>query len=276
MNVIRVHVTRLCVELSSDAELGQRRAAAVDKLIDLELAIILHTYNEDIMAQLRRRERLATFGQMTSTIAHELRNPLGVIESSAFLLGRRMGEDAAANGHVEKIRSQVARSNRIIKNMLDIVRDTPPSRVAMASRELAERAMSAVRDDRGIELQLRADDPLPDVFVDPDQIQQVLLNLLTNAVEAAGTQGSVRLRVARREAHVEFVVSDTGEGIAPELGSRLFEPLVTTKSTGVGLGLALCRKVVAAHDGAVLELATSRDVRDLPGANFSLRLPALA
>lgn len=275
MNVIRVHLNRLCGELTPDTSLAEQRVAAIDKLVDLELAIIFLTYNAAMTDQLRRGERLATFGQITSTIAHELRNPLGVIDTSAFLLQRRVGEDPATLGHIEKIRAQVARSNRIITSLLDIVRDKPPSQRRMAAAQLAERAAAGLRDDRGVELELHTESALPDVSVDPEQLQQVLLNLLANASDAAGPDGSVRLRVGRREQHVEFVVSDSGAGIDPNLSGRLFEPLVTTKSTGVGLGLALCRKVVAAHAGAVLELATTRDPQDLPGANFSLRLLAL-
>jgi signal transduction histidine kinase len=272
MNGIRVHLNKLCGALSTDADLAARRIAAVDKLIDLELAIILRTYSEDMIDQLRKRERLATFGQMTSSIAHELRNPLGVIDSSAFLLRRRVGDDPATLGHVDKIRTQVSRSNRIITNLLNIVRDKPPSRLRVPASQVAERAVAGLRDERGADAELQMEAAMPDVSIDAEQMQQVLSNLLINAADAAGPDGKVRLRVGRRERHVEFVVSDSGAGIDPSLGGRLFEPLVTTKATGVGLGLALCRKVVAAHPGAVIELATTRDPRDLPGANFSLRL----
>jgi signal transduction histidine kinase len=207
---------------------------------------------------------------MTSAIGHELRNPLGVIESSAFLLRRRVGDDPASARHIDKIQAQVARSSRIITSMLDIVRDRPPVRVTIAPRKLAQVAASALQDARGAVVQVELGDDLPDVLVDPEQIGQVLLNLLTNATEAAGIDGVVRLDVAHAAGEVEFRVSDSGPGIDPIVRARMFEPLVTTKDAGVGLGLALCRKLVDAHQGVLEALATG----PLAGATFSLRLRA--
>jgi signal transduction histidine kinase len=270
MDLIRNRLIRLVLGLGSDAELTAQRVIALNKLIDLELAIILHTYNEDWSVQLQRNERLATFGQMTSAIGHELRNPLGVIESSVFLLRRRVGDDPGAARHLDKIQGQVARSNRIITSLLDIVGDRPPARAAIAPLVLAERAITALRDATGFDVELRAAAGLPEVMVDEGQIQQVLLNLLNNAFEAAGAAGVVRITLRLRGSELEFLVADDGPGVDPSVRLRIFEPLVTTKDTGVGLGLALCRKLVHAHAGA-LELVASPDLR---GAAFSLRLPA--
>jgi two-component system sensor histidine kinase HydH len=269
MDLIRNRLIACALELS-DREQAARRATAINKLVDIELAIILHTYHEDFMAQLGRRERLATFGHMTSAIGHELRNPLGVIASSAFLLGRRFGDDPASMRHIDKIQAQVARSSRIITSLLDIVRDRPPLRTKVAPRKLAEIAVGALHDARGSVVEVAIAEEVHDVLVDPEQIGQVLVNLLTNAIEAAGPQGSVRLAVVQRPGEVEFRVSDSGVGVDPSVRARMFEPLVTTKSTGVGLGLALCRKLVDAHHG-VLELLPSGE---LSGATFSLRLRA--
>jgi two-component system sensor histidine kinase HydH len=270
MDLVRNHLLRLTVEAGGDPGVIGRRTLAVNKLIDLELAIILHTYSEDFDAQLRRQERLATFGQMTSAISHELRNPLGVIESSVFLLRRRVGDDPAAVRHIDKIQAQVARSNRIITSLLDIVRGRPPVWVRVSPVHLAEAAISALHEATGYAVQLHAEGDPPAVFVDPERIQQVLLNLLSNAADAAGKGGIVRLELRRHEGEVEFLVSDSGPGVDPSVKSRIFEPLVTTKEKGIGLGLALCRKLVEAHQG-VLELVPARD---LPGAAFSLRLRA--
>ncbi len=272
MNVIRSRLTRSVLALGAELERTQRRLLAIGKLLDLELAVILHTYNEDFSAQLLRSERLATFGQMTSAIAHELRNPLGVIESSAFLLRQRARGDPAVIRHADKIQAQVVRSNRIITSLLDIVRERPPLRSWVAPALLAERAASALHDATGFGVQLHTQADLPQVSVDPAQIQQVLLNLLNNALEATGSGGVVRLTLRARDQSVEFLIADDGPGIDPRLGSRIFEPLMTTKEGGVGLGLSLCRKLVQAHQG-VLEVVSSLD---LQGAAFSLRLPVSA
>jgi signal transduction histidine kinase len=271
MGLIRTELQRRVLARTSDPELAARRSVAIDKLIDLELAIILHTYREDYTSQLRRHERLATFGQMTSTIAHELRNPLGVIQSSVYLLRRRIGEDDGAIRHADKIQAHVARANRIITNLLDIVRERPPVRTPVEPSTLAAAAAQMTQETRGVSVEVHVAPDLPKVAVDPDQFQQVLRNLIDNAIDAAGTGGTVRMDVALRGQEVEIVVSDSGPGIDPALKERLFEPLVTSKHSGVGLGLALCRKLVAAHEG-VIELVPPRV---LSGAHFAVRLRAL-
>lgn len=251
MSVLREHLVRACHERAPDSATGVRWASALCTLLDLELATMLHTYSEDHDAQLRRHERLATFGQLTSSIGHELRNPLGVIESSVYLLRRKLGDDPAALRHADKIHAQVVRSNRIINSMLDIVRERAPSRIRVTPRVLAERAAAQVLADLGIAVELRVEADLPRAFCDPEQLQQVLWNLLLNAVEASGPGGAVCLCVERRGHDVELVVEDDGPGVAPGLRARVFEPLVTSKDGGVGLGLALCRKIMEAHGGRV-------------------------
>ncbi|MFI5306971.1 MAG: sensor histidine kinase, partial [Polyangiales bacterium] len=253
VNLMRNHLIALVFALDAEPEVTSLRVAALDKIIDLELAIILHTYSEDSQTQLQRQERMATFGQMTSAIGHELRNPLGVIESSVFLVRRRVGDDPTVARHLDKIQAQVARSNRIISSMLDIVRERPPRWTRISPERLAERAASALHDAIGVGVQLHVQAGLPEVRVDEAHIEQVLLNLLTNAYEAAGKDGTVRLTVRRRGDAIELVVSDSGPGVDPSVRARIFDPLVTTKHSGVGLGLALCRKLAQAND-ATLEL----------------------
>lgn len=269
MNIIRQHLTRLVAVAPGTTALRLARSLAVQRLMDLELAIVLHTYRESYVSQLKRNERLAAFGQLTSTIGHELRNPLAVVESSAYLLRRRVGGDPAAVRHVDKIQKQVVRSNRIIATLLDIVRDRPPSRVKVSPRELAARAATWVRDERHFEVQLDVPEGLDDVCVDAGQIDQVLGNLLTNAVDAAGPEGRVILSGRLVGGFLEFVVADSGSGIDPSVRERLFEPLVTTKGSGVGLGLALCKKLAEAHGG---EVHLSKEP-ELSGAAFVVRLP---
>jgi len=251
MSVLREQLVRGCHDRAPDPATGARWASVLSMLLDLELAIMLRTYGEDHDAQLRRHERLATFGQLTSTIGHELRNPLGVIESSVYLLRRKLGDDPVALRHADKIHAQVVRSNRIITSMLDIVRERQPNRIRVAPQVLAERAAAQVLEDLHIVVELHVQAAVPRVFCDPEQLQQVLWNLLLNAFEASGRGGAVCLRVARCADDVELVVEDDGPGVAPALRARVFEPLVTSKDTGVGLGLALCRKIMEAHGGRV-------------------------
>jgi len=110
--------------------------------------------------------------------------------------------------------------------------------------------------------------PLPRVRVDPDQIRQVLVNLVSNAVDAAGPEGEVRITARENATHVALLVNDSGPGVDSSIRGRLFEPLVTTKARGIGLGLALCRRLVERNGGSIRLSAGS-----LPGAAFEVELP---
>jgi len=271
MGVIRQELNRLIAQRDVPDEQGALELQATNALLDLELAIMLHSYQEDYARQLQRQERLATFGQLTSTIGHELRNPLGVVESSAYLLRQRLLDDPASIRHLDRIHGQVSRANHIITSLLDIVRDRAPTLVPARPAELIERAVRLVQQERTLDIQVEHGTDVPQLRVDPDLIVQVLLNLLQNAADAAGETGHVRITTEVVADAVRIVVSDDGPGIDPEIRHRLFEPLVSTKSEGVGLGLALCQKLAGVHGGQ-LELTRGT----LPGAAFALVLPVPA
>ncbi len=269
VNVIRGHLTDVILDTAPDLQQARIELHAVDKLLDMELAIMLHTYREDYLLRMQQSERLATFGQLVASIGHELRNPLGVIESSLFLLRGRVGAgDERVTRHFDKIEGQVRVSNRIISDMLDIVRDRPVVRQNVAPAALVESAREVVPPRDGIRLSVEIGEDLPAVAVDPDQLRQVFVNLLANAYDAAGTGGEVRVTGRLLKDEVELLVSDSGPGIDPAIRTRLFEPLVTTKSKGIGLGLPLCKRIVDRNGGTIRVTAGP-----LPGAAFSVRLP---
>jgi len=270
MNVIR----RGLNQLVDDAYLGQppRLAAArraVGRILDLELAVMLHTYREDMLAEKARGERLATYGQLVGSIGHELRNPLGVIETSLYLLRARAGDDEHARRHLDRIGQQVRTANGIITNLLDLIRDRPlvPESVYLA--ELVEGAAGAVSRPQDVALSALGLAELPAVQGDPGQIRQVFVNLIENAVHAASPRGEIRIQGWRGDGAVEVAVEDSGPGVDPATRQRLFEPLVTTKVRGVGLGLALAKRIVERHGGSV-----RYETGPGGGARFTVRLPA--
>ncbi len=268
VSVIRDHLCRIVLDTAASPDTGRAELFSVNRLLDLELAIMLHTYRENSLARLQRTERLATFGQFAASIAHELRNPLGVIESSTFLLRKRVGDSSEPiTRHIDKISAQVQLSNRIISSLLDLVRERPPTPRDVPVRELLTAAMEPLpATTTTIELDV-PDEPLV-LHVDLDQARQIVANLLSNGLEAAGPTGTVAVRVRPEGAAVLITVNDTGPGIDPTIRSRLFEPLVSTKVRGIGLGLALCRRL-AERNGGTITVASGR----LPGASFELRLP---
>jgi two-component system sensor histidine kinase HydH len=269
MNVVRGELDRLALaRLSPGPELEATRAA-LGKILDLELAVMLHTYRDDLLAQQARVERLSTFGQLVASIGHDLRNPLGVIETSLFILRGRLGEDQRARKHADRIGEQVGIANGIITNLLDMIRNKPLVRGPVRLAEVVEAALQAIRWPAEVRVEQVGLSELPAVEGDAGQLRQVLVNLLENALHAASPAGTVTVRGRLEAGALALDVEDTGAGVDPATRRRLFEPLITTKARGVGLGLALCQRIAERHGGDV----TYSD-REGGGARFTLRLPA--
>ncbi len=270
MNVIRRELNAVVDEhYLARPEALEATRVALGKILDLELAIMLHTYREDLLAQQARAERLSTFGQLVGSIGHDLRNPLGVIETSLFILKGRIGEDERARKHADRIGEQLAVANGIIGNLLDMIRNRPLARVRVPLEPVLRGVAEAVRRPPEVELQLEGLGGLPDVMGDALQLRQVFVNLLDNAVQAAAPAGRVRVEARQAgEDGVEVAVEDSGPGVDEQVRRRLFEPLITTREKGNGLGLALVKRIVDRHGGAV-----TYDPRPGAGARFVVTLP---
>jgi signal transduction histidine kinase len=260
MNRIRAQLLAIVhAQYAGDHAKAARSGRAVNAVLDIELAIMLDTYREDLAEKVRSSERLATIGQLAASIAHELRNPLGAIDSSLFLVGRHLEkvgvQDAVLVKHHQRITEQVAHCSKTIDDLLDLARDRPPQRQRTELAPLLERAL----EHSGTRERLKLDASVPaalTVDVDPDDLSLVLANLLLNAAEAQGGSGTARLTAAEQNGGVEIRVCDDGPGVPPEIRHQIFDALFTTKARGTGLGLALCRRIVDAHGGE-LELVDS-------------------
>jgi two-component system, NtrC family, sensor histidine kinase HydH len=271
MNVIRTEFVRLVIATLGDrpAEL-ERTRSALAKILDMELAVMLASYRDDLLSQAARAERLSTFGQLVGSIGHDLRNPLGVIETSLFILRGRIGTDDRAKKHVDRIGEQLGIANGIITNLLDMIRNKPLARERVSLAAVVGGAAEAVKLPPDVALTLDGVAELPDIEGDPGQLRQVFVNLIDNAVHAASPKGTVRVHGERADGLVELAVEDSGPGVDAATRRRLFEPLITTKDKGIGLGLALVKKIAERHGGTI-EYAD----RTGGGARFVLRLPAL-
>ena len=270
MNVIRQEFEGV-VDRAYRESPAERSAAhaAIGKILDLELAIMLHTYREDLLSQQARVERLSTFGQLVGSIGHELRNPLGVMESSLYILKGRLTGDERAAKHVGRIQEQISLANDIITKLLDMIRDRPLTPESVDLNALLQGVVAAAnRAERDV-VTFDIPAPLAPVAADAVQLGQVFSNLVENAVQATGAHGRVRVRAARVEGGVEVRVEDDGPGVDPSVRARLFEPLITTKAKGIGLGLALVKRIVERHGGSVRYQALEPS-----GACFVVRLPA--
>jgi len=268
MNVIR-HEFDLLIERAFGAQPEETRRArsAVSKLLDLELAIMLHTYREDLLAQQNRVERLSTFGQLVGSIGHELRNPLGVIESSLYILKSRAGNDERIVKHVGRIGEQLTIANNIISALLDTIRDKPLSRQRVSLLALVDSAIGTLAVPPSVAVKLDGVAELPEFDGDPTQLRQVLRNLLENALHAVGASGEVMVQARTTGDKIEIAVEDSGPGVDPAIQKRLFEPLISAKPSGIGLGLSLVKRFVERHGGTICYAPQGR------GARFLIELP---
>jgi two-component system, LuxR family, sensor kinase FixL len=215
---------------------------------------------QDLQAELLHASRLSVMGQMASTMAHELNQPLTAVmnylEAGRQLLSGGVAAPERTGEMMEKAIGQAQRAGEVIRRLRGFVSKGETERHTQNLNRLVEEALALAlvgARQRGVRTSLELDHTLAPVLVDHVQIQQVVLNLVRNAVEAMEEGDRRELAVSTRaiteKGMVEIRVADTGPGIAPELMERLFQPFVTTKATGMGLGLSICREIVEAHQG---------------------------
>jgi two-component system, LuxR family, sensor kinase FixL len=234
---------------------------------------------QDLQAELLHASRLSVMGQMASTMAHELNQPLTAV-TNYLEAGRQLLATGAGGPHpigelMEKAIAQAQRAGEVIRRLRGFVSKGETERRVQSLNQLVEEALALAlvgAGQRGVRASLELEQGLPLVLVDPVQIQQVVLNLVRNAVEAMEEVERRELVIGTRavtdQEMAEVVVADSGPGIAPELADRLFQPFVTTKKTGMGLGLSICREIVEAHHGRLTVAPGSSG-----GTVFRLTLP---
>ncbi len=204
--------------------------------------------------QISRAEHLATLGEMATGLAHEIRNPLAGIAGVIEIIGRDLPSTSPARAVVKDVRQEIAQINRILTDLLETARPHPPQICRSNLNTTVEHTVMLARQQvlsRPIKIELQEAPDLPEVEHDSDQIHQVLLNLLLNAVQAMEDAGTVRVEIGSREGYASVVVSDTGRGIPAQLLPNIFRPFFTTKGNGTGLGLSLARRIVEEHHGRI-------------------------
>ena len=204
--------------------------------------------------QMSRAEHLATLGELAAGLAHEIRNPLAGIAGVIEIIGRDLPATSPARAVVKDVRQEIVQINRILTDLLETARPHPPQVCLSNLNTTVEHAVMLARQQvlsRPIKIELQKAPDLPEVEHDSDQIHQVLLNLLLNAVQAMEAGGTVRVEIGSRDDYASVLVCDTGRGIPPQLLSSIFRPFFTTKGNGTGLGLSLARRIVEEHHGRI-------------------------
>src|SRR5271166_4222720 len=233
--------------------------------------------------QMSRAEHLATLGELATGLAHEIRNPLAGIAGVIEIVGRDLPSTSPARAVIKDVRQEIAQINRIVTDLLETARPHPPQIRLSNLNTTVEHAVMLARQQvlsKPIKIELQKAPDLPEVEHDSDQIHQVLLNLLLNAVQAmdnagadAGTgadagKGEVHVEIGSRDQYASVTVSDSGKGIPPQHLAHIFRPFYTTKGNGTGLGLSLARRIVEEHHGHI-EVASVVG----KGSKFTVLLP---
>lgn len=255
--------------LLADRERMQRKRVETTK-IELERVYIELRQNID---QLKQTERLTAAGQLSASLAHEIRNPLASISGAAGILtrGQASSEDRAECLQILIKESQ--RLNQLLTSFLDFARPRLPRLQGIEPLEMVQSVTSlaqhaASRD--GISLQVQADGKMREVECDPEQVKQLLLNLVLNAIQATEGPGTVIVRALFVGDALRIEVCDHGHGITPEQKDHIFEPFFTTKENGTGLGLAIAANIASQHGGSLTF------VPDASGTIFRFEMPASA
>jgi two-component system, NtrC family, sensor histidine kinase HydH len=234
---------------------------------------------EQAQAEARRSERLAALGQMSAGLAHEIRNPLGVIKGSAEMLHQKLGEsNPLASELAGYISSETNRLSALVTRFLDFARPLHAEPAPTEITAVLDRALHSVavmQKDGLVLVERQYEANLPLVPLDESLSEQAFVNLIQNAYDAMGSNGGA-LRVTAARANngsrdgVEVRIEDTGPGIPAELREQIFNPFVTTKKTGVGLGLSIVSRIIDGHHGTIRIESRS----DHPGACFVVFFPA--
>lgn len=201
--------------------------------------------------ELVRRERLATMGHLAGSVSHELRNPLGVIKNSVYYLKMIVPDEERVRKHLDILEREVATATRIITGMLDFARTTPATRIRTDLNGLVRDELDRLPVPGSIRVEQELAENLRPVMVDPDQIRLILNNLISNAIQAMPEGGALSVRTRPLPDGLEVTVGDAGSGISPDHLERIFEPLFTTKSKGIGLGLSLAKRLAEANGGSI-------------------------
>jgi len=225
-----------------------------------------------LLEELRRSQQLAALGKLLAGVAHEIRNPLAGIRSTVQLW-QRLPDQAQLSGSIDAVVHATDRLNEILTRLLHFARTEHTERRPVQVNELVTetfKLLEAQANAQGVRLECDLEQGLPFVSASPAAMRQVLLNLVTNALQAmpAGGRLCCRTRHQRQTHAVEIAVIDTGPGVSLEDRQHLFEPFFTTRAEGTGLGLALCHEIVLQH-GGMIELLTQSD----PGTTFRVILP---
>ncbi|MEZ4527084.1 MAG: ATP-binding protein [Desulfobacterales bacterium] len=235
---------------------------------------IIHQRNLEGMhlrEQLNRAERLSSLGEMVAGISHEIRNPLGIIRSSAELLKKKMIQCGQPSQIADVIVEESGRLNNIITDFLTYAKPCPPNRIPCRVEEVIEKNisfLSAQIEGAGYQIKVQQENELPEIMADADMLYQAFLNILINAMQSMPAGGEIQVLLSAGPESINLMFKDKGQGIPEDILEKIWNPFFTTKETGTGLGLGIVKNIIEAHRGSI-----RMENRPVYGAQVIIDLP---
>jgi signal transduction histidine kinase len=230
-----------------------------------------HRRYEQAVQQVLASDRLASLGQLSAALVHEVRNPLASIQGAAEALEPQISRGSRQRDFLDAITSEVNRLNKLINEFLNFARPRSPEMLPTQPNAVIRSVVSLVSKEaerQRLSITTSLEETIPQIMMDGEKVKQALLNLVINAMHATPPGGRIELSTSLTNAFVKLTVKDSGLGISDSVKDRLFTPFVTTKEGGTGLGLAIALRLIKQHDGTI-------EARNLPqsGAVFEIQLP---
>ena len=214
------------------------------------------TRDINVQKAMMQQEKLASIGRLSAGVAHEINNPLTTILTTAMLLQEDLDPADPNYGELETITKETLRCRKIVASLLDFARQSAPARKKCNVNEIVKESVVLTKKQaafKDVTLNCELDENTPELYLDKGQIQQSIINLIINAIEATEAGGSIWVTTAfkRYQERVDISVSDTGKGISENDLGRVFDPFFTTKENGNGLGLAITHGIIEQHNGSI-------------------------
>jgi signal transduction histidine kinase len=225
-----------------------------------------------IQKMLMRQDKLSSVGRLAAGVAHEINNPLTSVLTSAMLMLEDMEQDDANYEDMKIIADETMRCRKIVTNLLNFARQHEPEKKSQDLNHVLEECLEMVKNQasfKSIKIHTKLEQDLPHLNIDRDQMRQVIINLLINAMEAMDQKGEIILltRYLQAKTSVELSVKDNGPGVSEDMKYKVFDPFFTTKANGTGLGLSICLGIIEQH-GGTMEVESSGT-----GTTFIITLP---
>ncbi len=252
--------------INSARDIASGKAPQIKKEFYGELGELVNSFNEmvrkleekkELENQMSRLEQQAMLGQLASGIAHEIRNPLNLINLTLDHIDSINSQKDSKDEvilHIQRIKEEIKRINHLISNFLDLGRELKLQRIQIRADILIDdviNTLAAKLNEKKIIVDKNYCRPVPVINVDIDKMKSCILNIILNSIDAIREGGKITIRTTVDDDKVVLAFEDTGEGIAPENITKIFDPFFTTKKTGIGLGLAITRRIIEAHGGSI-------------------------